>query len=338
MKWTLLIAGYSCIFLSACTATEMPQRNGISTRDSATEGPPKISFGVYDISKSFSVSDLFAPQQPLIDRGMTATAANIVSTQGTGQLNIENATVKQTEIRDTSRKIVKTAEVRLEADEPDKVQQAIASIAETHGGFVVESNQSMSDVTLNVRDSVSIKIRVPSDHYDDAMQEIRGSAGRLLVEASKGEDVTEEFIDNSARLRAKKALEAQFMEIMNNAETVDDALSVQTRISEVRSEIEKIEGRIRFLEDRSALSTIDVQIQTPAYLAANTAGLIQRLNDSIGRGSEAALNFTLGLVAFVIGALPFTVFIGFPTFLAGRAIWRHYYSPASITEIAKEEI
>jgi hypothetical protein len=335
MKWTLLIAGYSCIFLTACTGAELPVRNGISTRDSSSEGSPKISFGVYDISKSFSVGDLFAPPQPLFQRGIDA---NVVSTSGTGQLKVENASVRQTEISDTSRKIVKTAEVRLEANEPDKVQQEIASIAESHRGFVVETHQSMSDVTLGVRDSVSIKIRVPADRYDDAMQAIRGSAGRLLVEASKGEDVTEEFIDISARLRAKKALEAQFVEIMKHAETVEDALSVQTQISEVRSEIEKIEGRIRFLEDRSALSTIDVDIQTPAFLAANTAGFVQRLGDSVGRGSEAAFNFTLGLVAFVIGALPFTVFIGLPVFFVGRSIWRRNGRPASITEIANDEI
>lgn len=196
----------------------------------------------------------------------------------------------------------------------------------------------MSDVTLNVRDSVSIKIRVPADRYDEALASIRKSADRLLVEAAKGEDVTEEFIDVSARLRAKKALEDQFIEIMKRAETVQDALSVQSQISEVRSEIEKIEGRIRYLEDRSALSTVDVHIQTPAFLDADTAGFLARLGESIGRGSEAALNFTLGLVTFVIGALPFALFVGFPLFIAGRAVWRRSRETPSIVEIAKEEI
>ena len=335
MKWTLLIAGYSCIFLTACTGAELPNRNGVSTRGTSSEDAPKISFGVYDIAKGPSFSDLFAPTEPLLRK---AVSANVASTAGTGQLNVGNASAKQTEIRETSRKIVKTAEVRLEADEPDKAQQVIASIADVHGGFVVESHQSMSDVTLNVRDSVSIKIRVPAERYDDAMQAIRGSAGRLLVEASKGEDVTEEFIDVSARLKAKKALEAQFLEIMGQAGTEEDALSVQSEISEVRSEIEKIEGRIRFLEDRSALSTIDVSIQTPAHLATQTAGFLARLRDSAGRGSEAALNFTLGLVTFVIGALPFAIFVGLPVFVAGRAYLRRSREAASVSDIAKEEI
>jgi hypothetical protein len=334
MKWTLLIVGYSCIFLTACTGAELPKRSGISTRDSSSEGAPKISFGVYDISKSVSFAGLFAPSQPLYQKGVEANINSLPQ-----PTHVSNATVKQADLQSSpDRKIVKNTEVRLEAAEPDKIQNAIAAIAESHGGFVVESEQSMSDVTLDVRDSVSIKIRVPVDRYDDVLQAIRSSAGRLLVEAAKGEDVTEEFIDISARLRAKNALEAQFLEIMKSAETVDDALSVQTRISEVRSEIEKLEGRIRFLNDRSALSTIDVHIQTPAYLAADTAGLLVRLGDSIAHGSEAALNFTLGLVTFVIGALPFVMFVGAPIFLIGRAFWRRRYEPASIGSIAKEEI
>ena len=340
MKWMLLIAGYSCVFLTACTGAEPPNRNGISSRGSSTsEGAPKISFGVYDISSGPGLASLFAPPQPLFQKGVDANIASGAQSVDVKQPDVANAAVRQTELQDTAdRKIVKNAEVRLEAAEPDKVQNAIAEIAESHGGFVVESEQSMSDTTLEVRDSVSIKIRVPVDRDGGALQAVRNSGSRLLVEAAKGEDVTEEFVDISARLRAKKALESQFLEIMKRAETIDDALSVQSRISEVRSEIEKLEGRIRFLNSRSALSTIDVHIQTPAFTAADTAGFLARLGDSAARGSEAALNFTLGLVTFVIGAFPFAVFIGLPVFAAVRALWRRRPDPISITEIAREEI
>ena len=339
MKWMLLIAGYSCIFLTACTGAEPQKRNSISSHNSTPEGAPKISFGVYDISSGPSLASLFARPQPLFQKGTEATIASAAQSTNARQLDVANAAAQQTELLDAAdRKIVKNAEVRLEAAEPDKIQLAIAGIAESHGGFVVESEQSMSDITLDVRDSVSIKIRVPVDRCGDALQAIRNSGGRLLVEASKGEDVTEEFIDISARLRAKKALEAQFLEIMKRAETVDDALSVQSQISEVRSEIEKLEGRVRFLNARSALSTIDVHIQTPAFTTADAVGFLASLGDSAARGSEAALNFTLGLVTFMIGAFPFAIFIGLPVFVAVRALWWRRSDSISITEIAKEEI
>jgi hypothetical protein len=125
---------------------------------------------------------------------------------------------------------------------------------------------------------------------------------------------------------------------MKQAETVEDALNVQTQLANVRTDIEKIEGRMRFLANRSAMATITVHIQTPALFAANSAGLLYRLGDSTDRGFEAALNFSLGLVTFVIGVFPFALFIGLPAFLVGRSFWRKRERPMSITEIAKEEI
>jgi chromosome segregation ATPase len=75
--------------------------------------------------------------------------------------------------------------------------------------------------------------------------------------------VTEEYIDLEARLRTQKALEAQFLEIMKQAHKISDALEVQRQIAEVRADIERIEGRRRFLENQSALSTITLMLQTP---------------------------------------------------------------------------
>ena len=76
--------------------------------------------------------------------------------------------------------------------------------------------------------------------------------------------MTEEYIDLEARLRAQRALEAQFLEIMKTANKVSDALEVQRELANVRSEIERVEGRRRFLENQSSLSTIKVVLQTPA--------------------------------------------------------------------------
>lgn len=337
MRWTLLIAGYSCIFLTSCSGNLPP-------KPAKQENPPKISFGIYDIAKSPSFFSLFESQsQPLYQRGVESNQSQKPAAPKNEQASVEDrATVLQTDVagsgKSVSRKVVKNAEIHLEASEPDIAQKKIGQIAESHGGYVVESQQSMSDITTNVRDSVSITIRVPSERFTEAVNAIRGSADRLLVESEKGEDVTEEFVDLNARLRAKKALESQFMEIMKQADTVEDALSVQTQLANVRSDIEKIEGRMRFLESQSSYSTIKAHIQTPAMFATNSTGLGYRLTDSAGRGIDAALNFTLNLVTFVIGAFPLALFICLPLLLGGRALWRRRASPMTVVEIAKEEI
>ena len=248
------------------------------------------------------------------------------------------AQAEQTQAQST-RKIIRNAELGLEAESPEETQKRISGIAESKNGFVVESQQTSSDVRLTTRDVVNMTIRVPAENFQSALDEIKQSAGRVISETVKGQDVTEEFIDIDAQMKAKKALEAQFMEIMKRANTVEDALDVQRQLAEVRGEIERIEGRLRFLENQSAMSTIKVRVQTPAAISSNSTGFTYRLTESFGEGVDIALNFLLGLVTLVIGALPFALLIGLPGFLIGRRIWRgRQRQPMSVSDIAKEEI
>jgi hypothetical protein len=125
---------------------------------------------------------------------------------------------------------------------------------------------------------------------------------------------------------------------MKQSGTVEDALLVQSRLADVRTEIEKIEGRLRFLQSQTSFSTIKVFIQTPTSLAARSVGFFGRLGDSAARGADAAGNFTLGLVTFAIGAMPLILFLGLPIFLIGRSFWPRKPTTISVTEIAEDEI
>jgi len=185
---------------------------------------------------------------------------------------------------------------------------------------------------------VLMTVRVPAEKFTEAIEEIRKTASRVVVETIKGQDVTEEFIDIEAQLKAKKALELQFMEIMKRANSVEDALEVQRQLAEVRGEIEKIEGRKRFLENQASLSTTKIRLQTPAAISASGSGFGYRLTDSLGTGFDIALNFILGLVTFIIAVLPFALFIGLPAFLAARYFWRRQKRPMTVSEIAEEEL
>lgn len=236
------------------------------------------------------------------------------------------------------RKVIRNAELQLETETPEDAQRKITSITESKGGYVVESNQSTSDLQIKKRDTVSMTLRVPADRFSSALDEIRLTADTVVLETVKGEDVTEEFIDVEARLKTQKALEQQYIEIMKRASSVEDALYVQSELAEVRGEIEKVEGRKRYLENQSSLSTIKVKLQTPAAISASSEGFDSKLSESFGKGLDVALNFILGLVTLVVGALPFALFIGLPGFLIARHFWRKQKRPMSVTEIAKEEI
>lgn len=254
------------------------------------------------------------------------------------KISLEEADKSQTAPAVIERKIIRNAELNLEANSPEETQQKISAIAESKGGFVIESTQSSSDVKATTRDTVTMTIRVPSAKFNETLDEIRKTANRVIVETVKGQDVTEEFIDIEAQLKTKKALEEQFLEIMKRSNSVEDALNVQRELANVRGEIEKIEGRKRFLENQASLSTIKIRLQSPTAFSANSSGFFYQLKDSIGNGFDVALSFILGLITVVIALLPFFLFIVLPIYFVLRYLWRKRKKRNLASEIAREEI
>lgn len=273
-----------------------------------------------------------------VDYALNLAAASSSANTAGSRSSLEQSTASQINTAPTDRKIIRNAELDLEAENPEKAQQQITGIAELKGGFVVESQQSSSDVRSTTRDIVVMTVRVPSEKFGETLDEIRKTASRIVTESAKGQDVTEEFIDIEAQLRAKKALEQQFMEIMKRANTVEEALSVQSQLATVRGEIERIEGRKRFLENQASLSTIKIRLQTARVFAASSEGFADRVGESFATGIDIAMSFVLGLVTLVIGALPFVLFIGLPGYLIARAVIRRRNRPLTMSEIAKDEI
>jgi hypothetical protein len=244
----------------------------------------------------------------------------------------------ETQAPPTDRKVIQNADLQLESDTPDEVQRQITKIADDMKGYVVEATQSSSDVRANRRDTVTMTVRVPADKFGETLEAIRKSASRVIVETVKSDDVTEEFIDVEARLKAKKSLEAQFLEIMKRANTVDDALNVQSQLSDVRAEIERIEGRLRYLQNQTSLSTVKIRVQTPAAFSNSSKGFFYQLGDSVGRGVDTALSFVLGFVTFAIAILPFLIIVVLPICLLIRYLVRRARKTKTASEIVRDEI
>ncbi len=213
------------------------------------------------------------------------------------------------------RKIIRNAELNLETENPAEGQRRIAHIAEAHGGFVVNSDarQREDEDQTKPEMTATVTLRVPSDQFDQTVNEILGVGKRVRQNKITGQDVTEEYFDLEARIKAKKALEAQFMEIMKQARSVSDALEVQSQLAEVRTEIERLEGRHRYLDNQSSLSTITVTLSSPALLVStNTTGFGNQLKRAFGGGVDIAAGITLFLIQAVLALLPVVILIFLP--------------------------
>lgn len=216
------------------------------------------------------------------------------------------------------RKIIRNGELDLEMEKPAEVANQIASLANSLGGFVVTS-ESQQIGENGVR--MSVVVRVPASKFDQAIKDIRTLVGngRVLREKTVGLDVTEEFVDLQARLRAKEALENQFLEILKKAIKVSDMLEVQNSLNAVRTEIEQIEGRLRFLENQSSLSTITLSLQTPQPLVVqSTHGFLSELKAAVSNGIEISQSIVFGLIRLMGVLVPVVVFLGTPLYIVYR--------------------
>ncbi len=236
------------------------------------------------------------------------------------------------------RKIIRNANLTLETNAPEEAQQKITAIAESKGGFVIESSQSSSDAQATTRDTVTMTIRIPAAKFNETLDEIRKTSSRVIVETVKGQDVTEEFIDIEARLKTKKALEEQFLGIMKQSKSVEDALNVQRELADVRGEIEQIEGRKRFLENQSSLSTVKIELQSPTAFSANSAGFFYQLGQAFSTGFSGALSFILVFVTALIALVPVLLFVVLPIYLLIRYLLKRNRKQKLASEIAREEI
>ena len=222
------------------------------------------------------------------------------------------------------RKIIRDADLTLEVGAPAaEVQRKITSIAESLGGFVVTSESKQRQIGDAKQElEVNLVIRVPATQFGPALEQIRSTGSRVIQEKITGQDVTEEFIDLEARIKTQKALESQFLEIMKQAHKVEDALEVQRQIAEVRTEIEKLEGRKRFLENRASLSTITVNLQSPTAIAVNTSGFGRNIREAVADSVDVASAIVLFLIRFVIVMIPIFILVILPGWFIARFVLR----------------
>jgi hypothetical protein len=243
----------------------------------------------------------------------------------TKQVSLNEADKAESTLEAADRKIIRNANITIEVPSTTEAQHRVTSIAEAHGGFVVTSEAKQRESNDPAQRTLDIKlvVRVPSNQFGNAFDEIRKLAGNTPAEQVTSQDVTEDFIDLEARIKTQKALEVQFLEIMRQAHKIEDALEVQRQIAEVRTEIEKLEGRKRFLENRSSLSTINVNIQTPKpVITVTQSGFGRSLREAVSDSVTLASDMVLFFARFVIMMAPVLVFVLLPMGLVLRYLIR----------------
>ncbi len=171
--------------------------------------------------------------------------------------------------RPWDRMIVRNAQLAVQVDSVEEAIGAVRNIARAGGGFVSASNTKIDKVRIGdaerERASANLTVQVRVDLFDAAIQSMR-KLGKVESENGTSQDVTEEYVDLDSNLRSLRATENAVMTMLEKAQTLPDVLTLQRELAGVRTQIERIEGRKRFLSNRSEFSTIAVTL-SPSPLA-----------------------------------------------------------------------
>jgi len=165
----------------------------------------------------------------------------------------------------TDRKIVKTGEVTLRVPDVSASVGIVRALAVELGGYVGATSAGAAG------DSATLTLRFPADRFDDALERLRAMDGEIIAEATREEDVTSSIVDLQARIENLEVSEAQYRALVERAEKVNDILSIQQRLDDVRGQIEQLKAQLEQLSNLASLSTLTVTLVPPDAPVERTA-------------------------------------------------------------------
>jgi len=206
-------------------------------------------------------------------------------------------------------RIIRTADLSVEVPEGafDEVWDRALKVADRFGGSVLTTSRGSGDPEREAVAFGELTIRVPSERFEEAAIAVR-ALGEVRSDQTSSQDVTEEYVDLTSRLRHLRAQEDALLTLMGRARSVQDILVVQRELANVQAEIERVTGRINFLDARTEFSTISLRLGEPGVF---TLSKPPSEGPSFAKAWETALEglermATAGMIV-VLWAAPFAL-------------------------------
>jgi hypothetical protein len=209
----------------------------------------------------------------------------------------ESQSGMQPEPAPANRKIIWRGNLELQVKDVDKTTTAINEIATKYGAFVA----GMDLTRTNYNISNQITVRVNSASFFDLIDEIKEKAMYVRKVSISSNDVTEEYLDIESRLQTKKKVRDRYIDLLQNRTgKVSDIIEAEEAIRKITEEIEAQEGRLRYLNDRIKLSTVNLLIfQKVEYQAEPTVfkkSFLDKAQDALSNGWSIFVNLVLALL------------------------------------------
>ena len=216
-------------------------------------------------------------------------------------------------VPDVAPRVIKTASLGLRVRNGtfDQRFQDATEVAGRYGGYV-----SSSETEGRTRRSGTLTLKVPATQFEVALGDLK-RLGTVTDQRVSGQDVTAQFVDLEARLKNWEAQERVLLDLMANAKTIDDSITVQNHLQDVQLTIEELKGQLRVLSDQADYSTITVSMAEAGFVSPKP-----KAQSALVRAWHQGVDGFLGVIGAVVVAVGYLLPLGFFVLLGWAVVRR----------------
>jgi hypothetical protein len=189
-------------------------------------------------------------------------------------------------------KIIKTARLVFETQDVEATHKKILQLASQYKGLV-QSDNSGKDYNRIYK---NLTVRIPTENFQPFIDGISEGVDYFDQRDISRQDVSEEFVDLEARLKAKRVLEERYLELLKKANKVEEMLQIERELSNIREEIEAKQGRLQYLQNQVSMSTVNIEF----YKTTAETGITQSYGQKMKNAFQGGWN---GISVFFLGVL-----------------------------------
>ncbi len=196
----------------------------------------------------------------------------------------------------SKKNIIKDGTISVKTKDLSASKKAIDHLVKSKKAYYMTEEFSTDDHSI----SYNLKIRIPTENFENFLSGIENGNDEIINKNIQARDVTEEFTDIETRLTTKREYLKRYRELLSTAKTVKDILEIEGNIRSIQEEVDSRQGRLNYLSDQVAYSTLDVYLfkeKEYLYKPHEQSKFSERVKNSLSKGWNSIVNFVIGTIS-----------------------------------------
>ncbi len=212
----------------------------------------------------------------------------------------------------TGAKKIYTGYADIETLDFEKTMSDLQQLIKSSGGYVESSSETGGDYNSmyngrTVYRTASYTLRIPVEKFDEVYSNDLKKLGNVVNNNSGSQDITLRYTDSESRLKTYRTEEERLLDMLSKATTVEDMLAIETRLSDIRYQIETLTSQIKVWDSQVSYSTLSLSIREVALYTKDSASTVsygEQLKQTFSHSLYSLGRFFMGLFKFLVAVFP----------------------------------